>query len=367
MIMTLLLSFTVFAYDTTYIEEKINIKDIYDSLPEEVLENIDRSLFDNDDIVKSAENITSDSVIDYVTNTLVNMLFPALKSFAALFSLIIITSLINTSKNTIASESLSKTVSFITTIALCVIAFETVKSSGIYVETFLKSMDNLINALLPVMTLLYTLGGNAASSIVNSMGISFTLTLFNFIIQHLVTPVLKICFGLTIAGEVGALKGVTQITKTIKIIITVLLSAVITIFSIFLLFKTNLSVASDSVAARTVKFAGSFIPVIGSPLGESVRSIMSGLSLIKSSTGYIGIIIVFLLTVPTVLQLILTKFSLELSSSLAHILGSEKEGNILKEFASLFNYLLAITVSVVILFLFELIVFVTISPALGGS
>ena len=140
-----------------------------------------------------------------------------------------------------------------------------------------------------------------------------------------------------------------------------------TVFSIILLFKTNLSASADSAATRTIKFAGSFIPVVGSALGETVRSLMTGVNLIKSSVGFLGIIIVIVLILPLFLKIISAKICIDVSVIAASLLECKKESAFLKEISGVINFLLSIYFTTSLMFVFELIVFVTISPALGAA
>jgi hypothetical protein len=216
------------------------------------------------------------------------------------------------------------------------------------------------------MATLYSIGGNAASAIVSTSGMSLTITATNYALQHIFLPSLKICFGLLLASRISGIKGVAQIESTLRKFLTTSLVGTTTLFSFFLVFKTNISVASDGLTARTIRFAGSFIPVVGSTLGESVRTVMTGISMIKSSVGFVGVFILLAITLPTLLQIVITKTSFDLASTVSAVLGSEKEGEFLKNVSSIFNFLIAVTFTICILFMFELTVFIFISPALGG-
>jgi len=231
----------------------------------------------------------------------------------------------------------------------------------------MKRMDVVISAMLPIMTLIYTLGGNVATAVVNSSGTAITLSVINTLCQHGLFPVLKTLFGLSLTSSVGGFQGINEISKTVRTIFTVILSGMVTVFSIFMLFKTNLAIASDGVAARTVKFAGSFVPVIGSALGDSVRGLISSLSLIKSSCGLVGIVIVLCATLPILICIITNKICFDLAGGVANMLGCEAEGKIMKEFSSILNFALAITVTISVLFVFELTIFINTSLVLGGS
>ena len=368
---TLCLTVNVSA-QTTYdiekeIESNVDIKSFYDALPDEASENIDQNILDESSIVSSAKNIDGNIIGNYLKNSLINTVRKTIPALYPTIITLIVISLINTVKNSFSDKSVSKTIELITSAVIILCLHKTLHKSANRVGTFLECTNTLINALLPTMTALYTLGGNASAVITNNASFSFIITFVNFIIQYMVTPILSISLGLTVASRIGKIKGCDKVNSLIKNFITVTLTTVVTLFSVFLLFKTNLSVATDGFAARTIKFAGSFIPVIGSPLGETVRSVLSSLSLIKSSTGYVGIFIVFATTFPTLLHLIISKVSFELISAFAHILGNEKEGDIIKDLSAYYGYLLAVVFSVVILFIFELIIFINISPALARS
>lgn len=63
---------------------------------------------------------------------------------------------------------------------------------------------------------------------------------------------------------------------------------------------------SDSVALRTAKLAASsFIPIVGGVLSESLGTVVSATSVIRSAAGTVGIIAVILLILPTLTELVM--------------------------------------------------------------
>ncbi len=360
-------SITVSAYSQSKLEEQIDLNSLIDSLPEEAKKYLPTSFKNTDDILKEAQNTDSNFLVKTIFGILKGLLPSVTKKFYSLVGLIITVSLVNSIKNTIATDGYSKAVSYITMAVISIFIFNLMTDVWANAEWYFSSINASITALIPVMTLLYTMGGNISTAVVNSSGLAIMLTILNTVIKSFMLPLTKICFGLTIAGGVGNIKGISEITKYIKNFFTVTLSGIMTVFSIFLLFKTNLSASADGAAARTIKFAGSFIPIIGSALGESVRSLMSGLNLIKSSVGFIGIVIIIVITLPTLFNILTTKMCIDLSVVIASILDCKKESQLLKEFSGLLAFFLAISLCTAVLFVFELTVFVLISPALGAT
>lgn len=355
------------AFDEKEFIEDIDVQDILNKLPQSAKENLPQELFSSNNVTDIPDNITNETLRNYTLNLLERLFKNILTEFTSLLAIIVLISLINTSKNTLSSESFKKAIEYTTTLVLSIYIYDMITHTSAYIADFMSTLDILINALIPIMATLYSLGGNVSSAIVNSSGMTLTITATNYAVQHIFLPFLKICFGLLLAGKISGIKGINHVKKTLRDLLTTSLIGTTTLFSVFLVFKTNISVASDGLAARTIKFAGSFIPVIGSPLGESVRTVMTGITMIKNSVGFVGIFILIATTLPTILQVVLTKFVFDFSSSLSYVLGNESEGEFLKNISSIFNFLIAVTFTISILFMFELTVFIFISPALGGG
>ncbi len=363
----LFFAFHIYAYDVTYTENTIDTKPILELIPEEIKEYFPDGFMEGEDAVSAAKNVSFSGFTSFLINMLQSTLKPFTKTFSSLLGVIIISSMINTAKNSITNENMAKVLNLVTILSVSLVSYNILNDVWKNVEYFMRNMDVLLGALLPVMTLLYTMGGNVSTAVVNSSGTAILLSVMNVICQYGLFPVLKILYGLSLAMSVGGFKGIEGISKSVRTVVTVVLSGLMSVLSIFLLFKTNLAVATDSVTVRTVKFAGSFIPVIGSALGDSIRSIMSGLSLIKSSAGFVGIMIILFITFPVLVNITANKLSFSFANGIAELLGCEKEGQLLKEFSSLLNFALAITVVVSVLFVFELTIFINTSLVLGGG
>ncbi len=343
----------------------IDTKPIIDLIPEEIKDLIPNEFIAGDDVVGISDSFTFSSVLTVIAEFVKSAFRPFIKTFSTLLATIVACSVLNAAKNSIADKSMMKIVGFVSMITVSLASYSVLKDMWLSLEVFLDRMNVLINSMLPVMTLLYTLGGNVATAVVNSSGTAITLTLINTVCQNGLFPFLKTLFVFSLTSSIGGFKGIDGISKSVRTVFTVVLSSVMTIFSIFLLFKTNLAMSSDGIAARSIKFAGSFIPVVGSALGDSVRSIMSGLGLIKSASGFVGIMIVLCVTLPVLLTVISNKICFDFVGGIALMLGCENEGKIMKDLSSMLNFVLALAVSISVLFVFELTIFINTSLVLG--
>ncbi len=355
----------VLAFSPEKIEEELDINSLINILPDYIKEYLPQNIKDTDNLINNIQKTDYGSFIEILLNITKKVFPQTLKKFYSLLGILITLSIVNALKENITTTAYSKGLALLTTAVLSIFIYDFLDDIWKDAEFYISTLNSFINALIPVMTLLYTMGGNVSTAIVNSSGLAMILTFSNGIVYSCILPLSKICFGLTLAGNVGNIKGVSETIKTLKNFLTITLSGIITLFSIFLLFKTNLSASADGAASRTIKFAGSFIPVIGSALGETVRSLMTGLKIIKSSVGFLGIIIVLAITLPVFFKTLSAKICIDISVVISSLLGCEKESSFLKNIGGIINFLLAIIFTTSLMFVFELIVFVVISPSLG--
>jgi stage III sporulation protein AE len=106
------------------------------------------------------------------------------------------------------------------------------------------------------------------------------------------------------------------------------------IFSIFLGILSIQGVSAgkyDSISIKTTKFAvKSYIPIIGSYISESMDFIVLGSVLIKNAVGVVGVVVLFYTILNPILNILLLKFGLQLSSSILEVSGNDKISNFIQ-------------------------------------
>ena len=123
---------------------------------------------------------------------------------------------------------------------------------------------------------------------------------------------------------------------------------------------------ADSLGMKGVKYAvGQFLPVVGLSVAGTLPTVAAGISALRGVCGVSGIILLALLLLPTLVELLLMRAALTLSSTVASLLGCDGEARLISEMASLHGYLAA-TVSICsITFALALALFVSGAVALA--
>ena len=120
--------------------------------------------------------------------------------------------------------------------------------------------------------------------------------------------------------------------------------------------------AAGTKLARTAGLTGQ-IPVVGGALGDTFRTVASGVAFLKSTVGVGAMIILFVLLLPVLIGLLLTRLSLRLSHTVADLLGCESESRLLSELVHIFGMLIAVVSLCSVLLIFALTLFVRTSAA----
>ena len=124
-----------------------------------------------------------------------------------------------------------------------------------------------------------------------------------------------------------------------------------TLFTAFLSLKGLLAGSADSLTAKGIKLAvSSFIPVIGTQLGEAYASVVGSLAAVRSTAGVFAILAVCAVALPAGVQLLLWMVSLKLLGIAAGLLGRKNAAALLSAFDSALSVLYACLLFVTVLY-----------------
>ena len=310
---------------------------IRDLLPPEILSD------DTDGLAEGVKELSDFSNLLEVVLAAFGLRFgDCLQMLATVAGLLILSAICNAFRTSFRSETIGKAFSFATT--LCVLsvilvrAFESVKS----VTGWLERLTASVRTLIPLMGVLYTLGGNVSTATASAAGLSVYLTLLENVVAKSILPFCGICLALSAVSALEPDIRTGSLLSTLKKNYTIFLSFLMTLLLAMLSSQTLLSARADSVAMRGVKFAaGNMIPVVGGSVSELLRTVSDGVGYLRGAVGVCAVLLVLLLLLPTVAELFLWHLTWQIAASFADLLGLSAEQKLLDGIASLCGYLLA--------------------------
>ena len=283
--------------------------------------------------------------------------------FEILFAFLVCSAVLSALKESLLSESLSSLLETVFSLALSLLIGGKLALLLGNCLGFLKKMTLFVSSLLPYLSLLSLSGGNAVTAAGDNAFLLFTLSAVQNLCIGLLSPLIRVSLAFSLSDSISDNVNLAGIPRLFKKIYSFFLTTSTGLLSILLFFQHNLSLAADNAAAKSIKFAGSLIPVVGSSLGDAVRTVISSLSVIRTSLGIFGLLVILLLLLPCAVSLFLYKFALSAACTLSGLFGMKREERTLSLFADIIDMMIASVIASSVIFIVSLALFVSSTSA----
>lgn len=282
--------------------ENAGFEQIEQALPDTVKELFEKFEIDayNSNFISEFSSDTVFSIIGEFLNGGINDIKISLSTNIAI---LILWAVFETFSHSLSSDSGVNTVfSVILTLGITVPVLKLITS----VSAAVKSGGTFMLAFIPVFFGITAVGGNAATAAGGSTVMLFAAEATVQIIAFITVPIASAGLALAISGALGDISPALKISLALKKATNYVLTLAFTVFLGFLSVQTAINSAADSVSLKTVKFmVGSFIPVAGSALSETVSALSGCIKMLQSGVGCYGIAVVAITVMPVAIQLVL--------------------------------------------------------------
>lgn len=349
-----------------YATYEFGVDSILEAVPYEVRGELpEGDIFEAQDF---SEKFSLKYFLDFIGKTLRNALSPAFKALTSTLGLVLLSAVLSAFKGMAKSDSLSMVFELASGLCILVTLYKTVFSLVERVGGFLSQLTVLINAMVPVVFSITVAGGNSSAATVNASAMMLGVALIEGIAAVGLFPMLKLCFGMAVCSGIGIklrLDGVSRLLRNVFTWVIGLLAAAI---SAMMTFQTSIASKADCLSMRAMKFAvSSAIPVAGGIASDGVSAVAGSVSLIKGTVGVGGVIILALMVLPIIVDILMLRFGVSISSVAADVIGLEREKRILDEICGLLGFLAAVCVISVLMFVYGFALFANGTTALGGG
>lgn len=234
------------------------------------------------------------------------------------------------------------------------------------VQAFFTQLGRFAGGMIPAVGGLYALGGNMGEAAVSGEILGVFLVICEYVSAVVTPPLCALCMSFALMDAFGTRLTLSPLATQIKKWYTSLLGAVMFLLTVTLSAQSVLVGRADSLGMKGVKYAvGQFLPVVGLSVAGTLPTVAAGVSALRGVCGVSGIILLALLLLPTLVELLLMRAALTLSSTVASLLGCDGEARLISEMASLHGYLAAAVSICSITFALALALFVSGAVALA--
>lgn len=294
--------------------DQYDVDSIYDSVPQDALDLLDElgmQDFDFENIL----DLTPQKLWHVLQSVAEGRFEGPLTACAGMILLILFSAFLQSLKTTVKSDMLSNVFSVACSVIVAVILSVEISDAISLASSTIKMCADFIYGFVPVFGILVAVSGGITASFSTNALLLGLAQFLNFLSGNLFVPVISCYLALGLSNGIRPELHLTAITSAVKKYISAAVSLAATGFVSILSIKTAVASRADALGLRSARFAiNSVVPVIGSAISEGLLSIQSYSSLIKSTVGIVGIVVIVLIFLPALLEILIWKFFLSVSS-----------------------------------------------------
>lgn len=275
----------------------------------------------------------------------------AFKHCGLILGCLVLLSLINGVRELREDKSSSTALDFVSAAVLSALCLPALQTAFSYAKAAVEGLCAFSASLLPVMTALYSMGGNTAQGVAASSGLGMFLTVAELICAKVLLPLLSLGFALALTGLLPGAASLAPMASFVKTAACTLIAFLFSLVCFVFYVQTAVAATGDGFAYRSIRFAsGAFVPVIGNAVGDSARTVFGAVSVVKANVGVWGLTVMLGYLLPPVISGFLYKMSFALCSVGARLFGLDKAARFLSELGSLLGISLALLIAAAAVF-----------------
>ena len=332
-------------------------------LPEETRELLNSLGVDPSDSGSTA-SVTPQNYFQKIFSVFTGKMKNPLKGFASAVSVVLLCALLDGMKLSFGEKPLGGVIGTAGALCICTLIVQPVVACISDAADLLKAASGFLLACVPVLSGIMAAAGQSASAGVYHMLVTAAGTAVSYFASSLLVPMMSLFLGLSVVSAVCpgiTLEGFCGVlNKTVKW----LMGLGMTLFTGLVTMHTVVAASADSARVRAAKFVvGSFVPVVGSALGEALNTVTACVKTLKAGVGAFGLLAGLFLFLPVLAECLLWVLTLRLCSGVGEIFGLGGVTNLLKACADVMSTLCAVILCCMTVLVITTVVMLTI----GGS
>lgn len=358
-IFAVLLSVTVLAEEEDFYAEQYKIsgaEEIEENLPDGAQEYFEKNGIDPSDS-EWVNRLSAENVFEHIWGFIASGAKTPLKAGAGIIGIILISAALGAAEQKSSAVSAAMYASAVAAAAVIAAPVFSVISASV---DALQGLSVFMLAFVPIFAVIVASSGAAVTSASMSALLLTATQAVSYISNFAVLPLMGGYLALSISTSVSPLIKKSGITDTVKKLAFWIMSFISTVFIGILSIQTAVNASADSLTVKTAKFIiGSSVPVAGGALSEALNTVTASMGLLKSSVGIYGVVACCAALLPLVLELIIWRAVLIITSGVSELFSLPEISGILKAVDAMFSILIGIMLLTGAMFVISLTVVVT--------
>lgn len=240
--------------------------------------------------------------------------------------------------------------------AVAVAATVAIKTFSYAINLTEETIDALFLFISSMMTPVATAASTGAVAMGGAAASTFVaMQVFIYICKSVMMPLVCVITVFSVSDKIGETPYLGGITAILKQILKWGTGFMITVYSVVIGLQTQTAASLDTLAGKSMKYAvGSFVPVVGATLSDSLETVIAGAKTVTSALGVSGIIGVGYICIVPLINLCTVSICFKLASAIASVTSQKRVSTVIEEFSRSIGSISLILLSVAVMFIISL-------------
>ena len=304
--------------------EDSGANDLPNYLPDDTKSQLDQMGISGVDW-NSIQSIQPNSVFSQILKMLGEGVQAPMKALLSLLGIMMLCALLGSMKINLGEKNMGGIMNLIGTLCICMVVITPIVQSIVKLTGVIQGATTFMLACIPVLVGIMIANGQTVTASSYNLLMLGTTNSISFLSAHFLAPCMNI------------------LCNTISKIVKWVLGFCMSVFTGLLTIQSLLGGSVDVTTNRTLRFVvSSFVPVVGSALGEALSTVQGCIKVLKGGVGAFGVLAVVFMFLPILIECLLWQMTLTVCAGIGDVFDLKEITSILNAASKVMSMMLAI-------------------------
>ena len=322
--------------------EDSGANDLPNYLPDDTKSQLDQMGISGVDW-NSIQSIQPNSVFSQILKMLGEGVQSPMKALLSLLGIMMLCALLNSMKINLGEKNMGGIMNLIGTLCICMVVITPIVQSIVKLTGVIQGASTFMLACIPVLVGIMIANGQTVTASSYNLLMLGTTNSISFLSAHFLAPCMNIFLGFSVVSAISPTLRLNTLCNTISKIVKWVLGFCMSVFTGLLTIQSLLGGSVDVTTNRTLRFVvSSFVPVVGSALGEALSTVQGCIKVLKGGVGAFGVLAVVFMFLPILIECLLWQMTLTVCAGIGDVFDLKEITSILNAVSKVMSMMLAI-------------------------
>ena len=322
--------------------EDSGANDLPNYLPDDTKSQLDQMGISGVDW-NSIQSIQPNSVFSQILKMLGEGVQAPMKALLSLLGIMMLCALLGSMKINLGEKNMGGIMNLIGTLCICMVVITPIVQSIVKLTGVIQGASTFMLACIPVLVGIMIANGQTVTASSYNLLMFGTTNSISFLSAHFLAPCMNIFLGFSVVSAISPTLRLSTLCNTISKIVKWVLGFCMSVFTGLLTIQSLLGGSVDVTTNRTLRFVvSSFVPVVGSALGEALSTVQGCIKVLKGGVGAFGVLAVVFMFLPILIECLLWQMTLTVCAGIGDVFDLKEITSILNAASKVMSMMLAI-------------------------